>query len=146
LRVIQADPFGDGWWVLVEDDNGEKHLTHEYDEMGRDAEYPGDEVFFAKVEAINTELVAREQRVCAIAEDGTKIGPGTPSIDLSLTQNQIDTWNNRFDQIETEMRRWFRVYQEMGPKQRKLWRQHNPMARRFYEIASLFVQNLEESD
>ena len=146
MKTIQIDPFGDGFWVLVEDDNGEKHLVHEYDPAGRNAVYPGNEVFFAKVQEIKNELINRELRVTARAEDGTKVGSGVPTVDLTLTQNQIDTWNNRFDQIETELRKWFAVYDAMGPKQRKLWREHNPMAKRFYAIASKLFTALEESD
>lgn len=70
-HILQKDPFGDGWWVLVDID-GEQLLTHVYDERGREAPYPGDAAFIAAAQA---QLDARVPVVTltVTAEDGTVV-------------------------------------------------------------------------
>jgi len=60
-KVIQVDPFGDGWYGLVRSDDGTHRLIHVYDVRGRKAPKPTDATFIAmatKAKAAEAALAA----------------------------------------------------------------------------------------
>ena len=138
MNILQRDAFGDGWWVLIELDDGRRHLLHVYDARGRMAPYPGDAVFEEQAAA----MIAAEQPKTATltveCQDGTLIGPGSVAdVSLRLTATQATTANQRIDALVAYLVPLARVWPDLPPLQQRRVMRHSPVMQR---IISLIVR------